>query len=135
MSCGSGRLGLSVNKYNEMYAGSYVHCSYHVGFYSHIWFLRRIDLKCQPNWNHDWYPKRFPYHMMFVSFNTNTTRTTSVQKLLTLPKHMSQPPCYVGSYCSSLGFPRLFFWLRLRYHQTFHIVIMKIIYSRKIILI
>jgi hypothetical protein len=39
-----------------------------------------------------WCPTRFPYRMMFVSFNSNTTGTTSGQELLTLPEHMSSPP-------------------------------------------
>ena len=39
-----------------------------------------------------WCPTRFPYRMMFVSFNSNTTGTTSGQELLTLPEHPSSPP-------------------------------------------
>jgi hypothetical protein len=39
-----------------------------------------------------WCPTRFPYRMMFVSFNSNTTGTTSGQELLTLPEHLSSPP-------------------------------------------
>ena len=39
-----------------------------------------------------WWPTRFPYCMMFVSFNSNTTGTTSGQELLTLPEHLSSPP-------------------------------------------
>ena len=39
-----------------------------------------------------WWPTRFPYCMMFVSFNSNTTGTTSGQELPTLPEHLSSPP-------------------------------------------
>ena len=37
---------------------------------------------------------RFPYQMMFVSFNSNTTVPHVEQDLLTLPKHMSSPPVF-----------------------------------------
>jgi len=46
-----------------------------------------------------WCPTRFPYRMMFLLFNSNTTVSLVEQELLTLPKHLSSPRILCGSCC------------------------------------
>jgi hypothetical protein len=43
-----------------------------------------------------WHPIRFPYQMIFVSFNDNTMGVTVEQELLAIPGHLSVSSFFVG---------------------------------------
>ena len=41
-----------------------------------------------------WCPTRFPYHMMFVSFNSNTMDVISGAGMCIIPENLSSPPVF-----------------------------------------
>lgn len=43
-----------------------------------------------------WFPTRFPYHMMFGSFNSNAVMSFVALKLLLLSEHQSSPLVFFG---------------------------------------
>jgi hypothetical protein len=67
-----------------------------VGFYSHLFCQGFMFYLCLFYFYVNWCPSRFPFQMMFVSFNSYTTGITSGAGTANLSGNLSSSPHFNG---------------------------------------